>query len=285
MDAPPRGDPPSSGGLPVQRSIYPPPNEAFLILFVALAATLTIGIALAKVGRSGIFLSELLFIIPPLIYLRIKKYPIRQIFRWNGVSIWVILATFLIGVALIILLDEVDRMMNMYFPMPAELQTSLNDFLKLDGWTDFMLVGFGVIFAAAICEESLFRGFLQSSLEANGSINRAVLFGALLFALAHFNPWWMVQILLLGVFLGFISWRANSTIPSMIIHGMNNGLALLSGGFDFDAKLKWYQWGKHVSPAVLIAAAALLFIGFKAFLRFSEETQIQETNNHGPSTS
>ncbi|MCX6641577.1 MAG: type II CAAX endopeptidase family protein [bacterium] len=270
---------------PKPHRLFPPPNEAFLVLFTAVAATLSIGVLLAKLGNEGIFLSEALFIIPPLIYLKLRKYPIKRCFRWNAISPLTLISTILIGLSLVVLLDEADRLLNMFFPMPQELQQSLNDFLNLQTLKDYLLVGFGVVLAASICEESLFRGFLQLSLEAHGRVNRAVLFGALLFALAHFNPWWMVQILILGVFLGFISWRADSTIPGMVIHGMNNTLALFSGGIEPKSQINWYTWGDHVSPAILIGAAALLFIGLKLFLRTTEMTFSSIAEAHDTSTS
>jgi membrane protease YdiL (CAAX protease family) len=145
-------------------------------------------------------------------------------------------------------------------------------FLTLETWSDYLLAGLGVVVAAAICEESLFRGFIQVSLEAHGPVTRGVLFSSLLFALAHFNPWWMVQILILGVFLGFLSWRSNSSIPGMLIHGMNNGLVLYSGGSLTGSAWAWYNMGDHVSPMILIAALAMLFLGIKLFVKWTDES-------------
>jgi len=261
--------PPSSEQIP-PRLLYPPPQEAFLVLLVSLVAALVGGAALVTLHKTGVFLTELLFLIPPWIYLRRKGYGLRRCLRWNNVPIALLLAAILIGLSLTVLLDEVDRIVNHFYPMPEELQKVLLDFLELKTLTDYLIIGSGVILAAAICEESLFRGFIQVSLEAYGPVNRAVLFSGLLFSLAHFNPWWMIQILILGVFLGFLSWRSNSSIPGMFIHAINNGLALFTGGSMEGDKWAWYNMGHHVSPVILIAAAALLFVGLKFFARLTE---------------
>lgn len=266
-ESPPYLSPPEQ---PSTRPEYPPPNEAFWVLVIALVGALIGGASLANLGKPGLFASELIFLLPPLVYLQVKGYNIKRCLRWNQVNLTVLIATVIIGLSLIVLLDEVDRLVNMIYPMPEELQKILTDFLKLKTFTDYLVVGLGVVLAAAICEESLFRGFLQVSFEAYGSVTRAVLLGSLLFALAHFNPWWMIQILILGVFLGFVSWRSNSAIPGMLIHGMNNGLALLTGGALEGEKWVWYNAGDHVSPSVLITALALLFLGLKYFLRITE---------------
>ena len=251
------------------------------MLVAAIVGTLIVGsVLIESVGKVGLYLMESLFILPPLIYLQLKGYNIKRCLRWNGISVQLLFTTLMIGLALIILLDEADRLINMFFPMPAEMQEALKDLMTLESWSDYILIGFGAVFAAAICEESLFRGFIQVSMEAYGSVTRAVLFSALLFGLAHFNPWWMVQILILGVFLGFISWRSNSAIPGMFIHGLNNGLALLVGGALVGDDWAWYNAGEHVSPSVLIAAAALLFLGLKYFIGETESTFPKEAENH-----
>ncbi len=228
-------------------------------MIVALVGTMIAGTLLVNTtGKMGLFLTELLYIFPPIIYLQLKGYDVARCLRWNPVSPRVLVTSILIGLALIVLLDEADRIMNLIFPMPEDVKDVLMDFIKLESFSDYLLVGSGAIIAAAVCEEALFRGFMQVSMEAFGSVTKAVLFGALLFAIAHFNPWWMVQIFLLGVFLGFISWRSNSILPAILIHALNNGIALFTGGVLAGEGWGWYTAGEHVSPAILIFSIALL---------------------------
>ncbi len=255
-----------------KRSYYPPPNEAFWVLVAAVVFVLSLGPFLINFGKIGAVLMELLFILPPLIYLRVKGYSVKQCFRWNSISIELVFSTLLLGLSLIILLDEIDRIFNMFFPMPVEALELLSEFLIIETFSDYLILLLGAVILAAVCEESLFRGFIQLSMEAYGSVTKAVLFSALLFALAHFNPWWLVQILILGVFLGFVSWRANSVLPAMLIHGVNNALALWMGNTSNETEWSWYSSGGHLLPSVLIAAAAGLFLGIKLFLRQTEHT-------------
>ncbi len=281
MENPNMGPSPPASEPPSTRLLYPTPQEAFLVLVITLVATLMLGALLLNVGKTGVYLAELLFLIPPLFFLRFKGFEVRRCLRWNGVSPSVFISTMLIGIALIVLLDEMDRLVNMIYPMPENLQQLLTGFTEMKTWTDYLVAGVGIVLLAAICEESLFRGFLQVSFEAHGTITRAVLISALLFALAHFNPWWMMQILILGVFLGFISWRCDSSLPGMVIHGLNNGLALFIGrSLEANGKFAWYRWGEHVSPALLIAAAALLFLGLKWFIRLTPTSSLESAIQH-----
>ncbi|TKJ41716.1 hypothetical protein CEE37_03880 [candidate division LCP-89 bacterium B3_LCP] len=264
---------PNQNGEDKPRRYYPPPNEAFLVLAATLVMTMIFGaILVTNSGRVGLFMTELLFIFPPIIYLQVKKYDLKRCLRLNKVPLPQLFTSLIIGVALVVFLDEVDRIMNLIFPMPAEVQQALMDFVTLDSWSDYLIVGGGTVFIAAICEESLFRGFMQVSMEAFGSVTKAVLFGALLFALAHFNPWWMLQIVLLGVILGYISWRTNSIFPCMLIHAVHNAIALSVSGSLEGEGWEWYSSGTHVSPEILIFAGALLFLGFKLLIRQTEHT-------------
>ena len=84
----------------------------------------------------------------------------------------------------------------------------------------------------------------------------------LFFAMIHFNPFWTVQIYLLGVILGFLSWRTNSIIPSIVLHSMNNGIAFILTVFD-ESDLGIYLWNENVSPLFIAIAIYLIYSGFK----------------------
>ncbi len=78
----------------------------------------------------------------------------------------------------------------------------------------------------AICEETLHRGFL---LGANGrfGMKKTILISGLLFGLLHLNIEQFFYASIIGVFLGYLCFVANSIYPCMIIHFMNNALSVL----------------------------------------------------------
>ena len=69
---------------------------------------------------------------------------------------------------------------------------------------------------------------------------------SLFFAMIHFNPYWTIQIYLLGVILGFLSWKTKSVIPSIILHSINNGMAFILTVSD-EYNVNFYLWGNYVS--------------------------------------
>ncbi len=291
METPPFSPSPSSNEKIPDRPPFPPPKEVLLVLAIAYAASLMTGALFFLAGeffhfsllKAAILPTELAFILPAIIYLRTKGYRLGRCLRWNSVSLPLLLCTILVAISLVVLIDELDRLVSMIFPMPTDIQNTMREMLTTRSWGDFALTGIGVILAAALCEESLFRGFVQLSFEAFGDVTRAVLIGALLFSLAHFDPWLTIQILVLGVVLGFLSWRSGSAFPGMLVHGINNGIALLSLCELARIDLPWYSQGKHVAPAVLVGAAALFFLSMKGFIKLTQNLSLEtQSTNETP---
>ena len=105
--------------------------------------------------------------------------------------------------------------------------------MQPDSILGYLFLFLAVVIIAPIGEEILFRGFLQRFLEKHWKdITKAVLVTSLFFALIHFNPYWTIQIYILGIFLGYLSWKTKSVIPSILLHGLNNGTAFILSLFD-----------------------------------------------------
>jgi len=126
-----------------------------------------------------------------------------------------------------------------------------------------ILLFIAVVILAPLGEEIIFRGFLQQILEKHWKdITQAILFTALIFSLIHMNPYWFVQIYFLGVILGFLAWKTQSIIAPLILHSLNNSMALLLSSLDLQQN-NLYIWNGHVAPWVLIFACFSVFFGFK----------------------
>lgn len=79
--------------------------------------------------------------------------------------------------------------------------------------------------APGICEEALFRGYVQTGFTRRWGPWRGALITGVLFGLMHLN---MVQGLfatLLGLYLGLLTERTASIIPAIILHSVNNVVA------------------------------------------------------------
>ncbi|HOT95972.1 MAG TPA: type II CAAX endopeptidase family protein [bacterium] len=207
-------------------------------------------------------LAETLFIIPAILYVLKRKLPFRRTFRLNPVTLPILFCTLLLAIPVMILGDELDRIIALFFPLPSWFD--VGDLLAIDSLTDALLIiGNGVV-VAAIAEEMLFRGLVQRTLEHLNEAATAMALSAILFAMFHFNIWWMIQITLLGLVLAYITWKSGSIWPAVMLHGLNNLLSILVNNAGPE-KLSWYAGEVHVKWIWIAAALILLFPALSGF--------------------
>ncbi len=125
------------------------------------------------------------------------------------------------------------------------------------GWEAFLLV-LGLGLAAPIAEESLFRGVIQQTLEARTDVTRGVLLTSLIFASLHLQYWWLIQLLLMAVILGYLAWRWDSIIPAVMIHAANNLWSFWITLLPEEELSRFYLWKGQLHPALWAAGIALV---------------------------
>ena len=219
----------------------------------------------ANLPRWAILIGEALIMVPLVYILRRSNLPLRETLRLRAVTGPTLRAALMIGLGAAVLIDELDRLIALVFPLPPSVMGAM-DLLVISNMGDALLMIGGAVVLAPLVEEALFRGFFQGQLELGyRDATKAVLFSSLLFMLLHFNPWWGVQIYVFGMVLGFLAWRTGSIWPSIYVHAINNGLALMLANVDSGSQ-EWYLTGQHVSPGWLLVAALLLYAGFRLLL-------------------
>ncbi|MGH2574406.1 MAG: CPBP family glutamic-type intramembrane protease [Ignavibacteria bacterium] len=92
---------------------------------------------------------------------------------------------------------------------------------------EFLVVVFVICITPAICEEVLFRGFVLKNLESFARPSITIFLSGFLFAVYHFQPFNIIPLMVLGIFLGFIVYFSNSIYPAVICHFLNNLFASL----------------------------------------------------------
>lgn len=256
-------------------NILPSIKTAIILLIVGLVlASLTaagvmffsptlIGITSVQMG---LLIGELFLPLP--IYLWAKKNGANlcKLFRINSVPWRAVTAAIPLSLGLTIIIDELDRFAQTLAPTPLEF-SKIQEIVTISNPLSAVFIIGVVVIIAPLIEELVFRGFLQRILEYRiRDVTKAVLYSALIFAFIHFNPWWIVQIYIIGVFMGYVAWRTNSIWISFVIHAINNGVAILFSHLT-DGTMGWYEWKGYVSPIILFAGILLLFGGMYWFRR------------------
>lgn len=91
-------------------------------------------------------------------------------------------------------------------------------------------IGLGLIaiaVAAPLIEELLFRGLLQKSFAHKMPVGAAILLSAFLFSLVHMQPYAMPALMSLGAAFGYIYHKTGSLRMTILLHMINNALALI----------------------------------------------------------
>jgi ABC-2 type transport system permease protein/sodium transport system permease protein len=136
------------------------------------------------------------------------------------------------------------------------------------------LVLLAIAVAPGVCEELFFRGFLQTALEAPARDGRprrwtAFFTTATAFAAFHlfnplgFTPERFLPSLLLGLALGLLRLASGSTWPGILMHVLNNGLAISADrlGLDLGPAQSALLSVVHLPAAWLAAGAGMILLG------------------------
>ncbi len=225
--------------------------------------------------HTALFLGELFIPLPILIWANRHKESFQATFRINKISCPTGLRLIPLGVGLVIVTDELDRLIRLFWEPPENFAQIQEIMIMTGPWSAIFILGV-VVVLAPLFEELVFRGFFQRIMEYRTDVTKAVLYSALLFTLVHFNPWWAIQIYVVGFFLAYVAWRSNSIWSSFGLHALNNGVAVWFAHQSTES-LDWYLWHGHVQPLILMVGMGLLFFGMRAFI--SKTPVVARDNN------
>ena len=125
-----------------------------------------------------------------------------------------------------------------------------------------------VALTPAICEEAMFRGYLQRQVERRLGIVWSIVLVGLVFGLFHLRPTQVLPLATLGMYLGFSVWVTGSLWAGVLIHLLNNGLAVIVSDYanrspDIDAvalesmSVPWYL---ALASAAAVAGISVLML-------------------------
>jgi membrane protease YdiL (CAAX protease family) len=99
---------------------------------------------------------------------------------------------------------------------------------------EFLLVIVTVALVPSVAEELLFRGLVQRNLDSVAGGLRSAIVTGILFGLYHLNPFSLVALGTLGIFLGFLVYRSQNTTVAIAAHFFNNFIGCAAVYLNFD---------------------------------------------------
>ncbi|HSQ56112.1 MAG TPA: CPBP family intramembrane glutamic endopeptidase [Gemmata sp.] len=123
-------------------------------------------------------------------------------------------------------------------------------------WVTLLSVSIG----PGVVEELWCRGYLGRGLCARYGLPAGILFTSMLFAAMHGDPWRIVVYTCMGGFLHFVYLASRSLWTSIVLHLLNNGIAVLMAVLP-----SWQQFEQELEkdsagllPVIYVASLALL---------------------------
>ncbi len=189
---------------------------------------------------------QILFILlPALIFAKWFYEDVTEIIRFR-LPRWEEILLFTLGIVILTPLLQYYLSIQNYFinqwaissPLIHSLKSSLdklNDMVDktygslLTVHTVFggLLVIIVVAIVPAICEEVMFRGYIQRSFEFRLKPFWAALITAVFFGIYHFNPYGLLPLIGLGFYFGYAAYMSNSIAVPMSLHFFNNFTAVI----------------------------------------------------------
>lgn len=154
-----------------------------------------------------------------------------------------------------------EEYMIVYKAIAESIEESYKMLLLGEGSVAFFKALFIGAFLPAVCEEVLFRGYLQRTLEEAFSPAVAILLSGGLFGAIHFNPIGILPLMLIGIFLSLSAYFSKSITLPIMLHFLNNAVvisALYSGSAHTNDITAPEQYLTPVS-ALIITLAGLIF--------------------------
>ena len=122
----------------------------------------------------------------------------------------------------------VKSIMNLLDKLDDVLEKTYSNLLASHSAFEASFIIFVVAVIPALCEETLFRGFVQKSFEQKLKPFWSIFITAVFFGLYHFNPYGLIALIALGVYFGFAAYTSNSIFVPITLHFLNNFLAVLA---------------------------------------------------------
>lgn len=177
---------------------------------------------------------EVALAVGALLFLRLEKRAmpwrlIRETLRWRWPG-WRLVG---LGGALALGLWMLGVMFNLITTVIFGYTTPVEPTLFPRTVLEALLLLVATVIAAPLCEEIMFRGYVQRAYERR-SPWAGILFSGLIFALYHLRFQGALALVPVALALGFVAWRSNSLFPGILLHAAYNSVAatiLIAGSF------------------------------------------------------
>ncbi len=179
-----------------------------------------------------------LLLIPTLFFSKLVTHKVSEYLKINGANVLLYILT-IVGIFSLQQILQVYLYFQDMIPLPDTLQEtfkklkeSIESSYKLVAGAkdskELLIVILSVVLVPSIVEETVFRGFFQSTIEKSLNPTKSIIISSIIFGVFHLNPINLIPLIIIGIYLGFIYYQSNSLIIPILAHFCNNIFAVIS---------------------------------------------------------
>ncbi len=225
--------------------------------------------------RVTLIVSQYLLMLVPVLWLvrRWHSSDVRSYIRFRAVSAGQVslacAATILLFPLNLAISDFFRRSLN----IPDALTRVQEGLFAAGGAGELAFVVFVIAVTPAICEEVLFRGYVQRTLERTLGW-KSILVAGVVFGLYHMQPLSLLFLSALGFLFGFFYFASKSLVPGMAAHFANNAMAV-SWLYVSRVAPGTSAWSGP-APIMIAAIVALPFAGLAVYVFWRVSRRAEE---------
>ncbi len=163
---------------------------------------------------------ECLLALGALLFQRLEKLSIRETLRWR----WPGWLPFALSAGMACGLWVGGIILSLTATVILGYSTPIAPTLFPRNALEAVLLVLSTVVVAPVCEEIMFRGYVQRAYERR-SPWAGVMLGGIIFALYHLRFQGLFALLPVAFALGFVAWRSDSLFPGMLLHAAYNSIA------------------------------------------------------------
>ncbi len=123
--------------------------------------------------------------------------------------------------------EFINSIKSLFDSLNELVEKTFGNLLAADNIPEMILVVIVIAVVPALCEEVMFRGYIQKSFQYKISPFKAAAVTAIFFGLYHFSPYGVLPLIALGLYFGFAAYLSKSLFIPIILHFLNNFIAVL----------------------------------------------------------
>ena len=238
---------------------YPQPVGGLVLFIAVVGMGLTVGWALPE--RAALVAMPVVTLLATLIAVIGLRVDAKETLLLRLPSVTDFLMAIPLAISFFILDDQIAGLSHARFPVSEATLEYFQRMLTVHGPWDWVekiaLIGLG----AAVSEELMFRGFMQTAFLQRLRRPAAITLTAGLFMLLHVQ---FLPVLAAGIVLGFVALATKSIVIPMFVHFTNNVIQLLLFNLAGLETLGEPVW---IPPTILLPALAMFALSGGYYLR------------------